>query len=713
MATKKRQPKLTIGMAHNHDFSGVWATIQHIRQTTRRIREIEFIVVNTNPDTIDNEGNVLPGGQHGIDLQNFISNCERNTAGAKYVMLDHDKYGTTQGRNAVFEHAAGEIVFCIDCHISPDPFAFDRVMEWFDAHPDCKDLVQGPILNDDLSVMADHFQDVWNDEMLGVWGLTPHCLTENEKTTSIKAKEMLKRQVPVDDMWEALHADGLDQTTMQRVDEGAELEAYEIEAMGLGLFGCRKDAWLGFNEHFRGFGGEEWYIHRKYRKAGHKVLCLPWLRWLHRFCRVDTGIRYTISHDHKIRNYILGHAELGDSVAGIHQQFVKIVGFPQEKWDWIKSDPVNNIPDRTGPPAMIRSQGNPAQVNPGVDSSAVANVDMTRPQPPEGADLDTIFMWCTNTPRDLNEHLPLMKEWAEKCDHVTEFTERRESTIGFAGGRPKTFISYNIENDLLIHDQGALFAAVRAENATNEKLGIDDRLNLSVTVGHSLLVPAIEDTDLLFIDTKHNGDRLWAELEKHAKRVRRAIMIHDTVSFGEKGDDGGPGLNDALRRFVDYHPEWFVAAFDSKQYGMTVLSKDITDRPKEDISAWPPGWGPGTELKLILASIDIFPSPGCSCNAMAAQMDRWGVAGCKVPENEAKIIETMKENEESWGWKEHWETAGKLAKAQPTVFAKLVFDPTNPQRCLCRAAVKKAIATGKKRAKDLERARREYKALNT
>lgn len=35
-------------------------------------------------------------------------------------------------------------------------------------------------------------------------------------------------------------------------------------------------------------------------------------------------------------------------------------------------------------------------------------------------------------------------------------------------------------------------------------------------------------------------------------------------------------------------------------------------------------FGPGAELKALLASFGITASPTCSCNKMAAQMDSWG-----------------------------------------------------------------------------------------
>jgi hypothetical protein len=89
---------------------------------------------------------------------------------------------------------------------------------------------------------------------------------------------------------------------------------------GLGVFSCRKRAWPGFHPGFRGFGGEEGYIHEKFRQAGRRCLCLPSLRWMHRFGR-PSGAKYPLSVDDKLRNYLLGHAELGLNIAPALQHF--------------------------------------------------------------------------------------------------------------------------------------------------------------------------------------------------------------------------------------------------------------------------------------------------------------------------------------------------------------------------------------------------------
>ncbi len=85
---------------------------------------------------------------------------------------------------------------------------------------------------------------------------------------------------------------------------------FEIPMQGLGVFACRKEAWPGFNPRLRGFGGEEGYIHEKFRQRGGRVFCLPFLRWLHRFDRPLAPPNW-VSWDDRIRNYLIAHDELG------------------------------------------------------------------------------------------------------------------------------------------------------------------------------------------------------------------------------------------------------------------------------------------------------------------------------------------------------------------------------------------------------------------
>ena len=154
---------------------------------------------------------------------------------------------------------------CIDSHVLLAPGALYYLTRFYDENPGSMDLLQGPLIYEDLLGYSTHFQDIWQAEMWGVWGTDPR-------------------------------------------GENPENRPFEIPGQGLGLFACRKDAWLGFNPYFKSFGGEEMYIHEKYRIAGRKTWCLPGLRWWHRFTR-PRGVNYPLTREDKVRNYLLGHLD--------------------------------------------------------------------------------------------------------------------------------------------------------------------------------------------------------------------------------------------------------------------------------------------------------------------------------------------------------------------------------------------------------------------
>ena len=92
--------------------------------------------------------------------------------------------------------------------------------------------------------------------------------------------------------------------------------------MGWGIFACKTDAWLGFSDKFSGFGGEEGYIHEKFRQAGRKIWCLPFLKWVHRFQR-PRGIQYKLDLKDRIRNYFQGFIELNKDPQEIIDHFTQ------------------------------------------------------------------------------------------------------------------------------------------------------------------------------------------------------------------------------------------------------------------------------------------------------------------------------------------------------------------------------------------------------
>ena len=191
-------------------------------------------------------------------------------------------FASTAIRDRVFAEASGEFVLCMDSHVFFVPGALRRLIAYMRERPEMRDLLQGPLVYDDLKTFSTHFDPVWRAGMYGTWATDP------------------RGQDP----------DG---------------EPFDIPMQGLGVFACRRAAWPGFNPRFRGFGGEEGYIHEKMRQRGGRTLCLPFLRWMHRFNR-PMGVPYPNFWEDRFRNYMIGFTELGQPVDGVKQEIVAVLG---------------------------------------------------------------------------------------------------------------------------------------------------------------------------------------------------------------------------------------------------------------------------------------------------------------------------------------------------------------------------------------------------
>ncbi len=268
--------KLTIGMTTHDDFDGVYFSIQSLRMFHSEIMDlVEFVVIDNNPT-----------GAHGVALKNFFSSIKQPKK-----LIPFSDYKSAMLKGKIFEEANTPYVMVIDCHVMLVPGSIKKLIEFYDAGKDGGNLIQGPLLYDDLRTISTHFDLNWRGQMWGTWGTDKRGTDENS-------------------------------------------EPFEIPAQGMGCFSCRKDSWLGFNPKFRGFGGEEGYIHMKYKKAGKKTLCLPFLRWIHRFGR-PAGVTYPLTLENKMKNYFIGFEELGIDTRQIYDHFLaetKTDRETMEKW---------------------------------------------------------------------------------------------------------------------------------------------------------------------------------------------------------------------------------------------------------------------------------------------------------------------------------------------------------------------------------------------
>lgn len=131
---------------------------------------------------------------------------------------------------------------------------------------------------------------------------------------------------------------------------------------------------------------------------------------------------------------------------------------------------------------------------------------------------------------DINEHLPLLRWVAERCEHVTEFGTRNGiSTVALLIAQPHFIVSYDIDpacKETIKRLVGML------SNGTSIEFRHADTTKTK-----------IEETDFLFIDAKHTAANVAAEIENNEALVREYLAFHDTETYGLQGEDGKtPGI---------------------------------------------------------------------------------------------------------------------------------------------------------------------------
>lgn len=333
------QPLLTIGLAAYDDFDGVFFTLQALRMY-HDLRQCEIVVVNNSPQATSSAA-----------LKKFVEGCnKRGNAGCRYVELA-EPVGTAAPRNALLEHATGEWVLVLDSHVLLAAGALRRFIFWLVRNRQSQDLITGPLWSDRLNTIHTHLNDRWRSNFRGIWG-TAWESADGRRVSTIKREdgraefvELLSGAtltdlpaMPYSEAENWLTANGYRQL-------GEADDEFEIPGHGLFLFACRRDAWLPFNPHLRGFGGADLYLHRKFQQAGRRSVCLGFLKGMHRFTSPAMQ-KYRITNANVARNYVLGLQELAAPLDAARAEFVGKGGMPAQVWEKIVADPISAAYDR-------------------------------------------------------------------------------------------------------------------------------------------------------------------------------------------------------------------------------------------------------------------------------------------------------------------------------------------------------------------------------
>ncbi len=166
--------------------------------------------------------------------------------------------------------------------------------------------------------------------------------------------------------------------------------------------------------------------------------------------------------------------------------------------------------------------------------------------------LEQNFIHHRDTPSDINQHLSKLREIYDTVEHVTEMGVRGCVSLSAAlASKAKKVVAIDICN-------------VNTPDCEKLQFICADCLKIE-----------IEETCALMIDTLHTYAQMKAELERHAPKVRRWILMHDTQIFGDNGEDGSrPGLNAAINEFMAENPHWKLDYKTEINNGLTILKRE-------------------------------------------------------------------------------------------------------------------------------------------
>ena len=192
----------------------------------------------------------------------------------------------------------------------------------------------------------------------------------------------------------------------------------------------------------------------------------------------------------------------------------------------------------------------------------------------------------------MRNYIRVLQKYAQGCEHITEMGVAVVcSSWAFLSAKPKRMVSVDIDEKCPVQE----IEQVAKQMGINYEFIVGDT-NHGVTATLGGLTPfnsnythngkpvphyTSEKTDLLFIDTYHRYESLKKELELHADKAKKYIILHDTISFtpgkhpqsqcGEGGDM--KGLLPAVEEFLAANPHWVTEHHYDDWPGLYIMKR--------------------------------------------------------------------------------------------------------------------------------------------
>ena len=196
-------------------------------------------------------------------------------------------------------------------------------------------------------------------------------------------------------------------------------------------------------------------------------------------------------------------------------------------------------------------------------------------------------------PSQMQRYMDTLYIYASKpeVEHITEMGVAVVcSTWAFLAAQPKRLVSVDIDPNCPIEPirEAAERIGVDFEFVVGDtNHGVTKELNpenpYSVEGVHNKEGAAVpyytcEPTDLLFLDTYHHYASLKKEFELHAPKAKHYMILHDTISFGTRGEGNDTiGLQAAVNEFLAANTQWTKDWEDTQWPGLIVLKRVAAD----------------------------------------------------------------------------------------------------------------------------------------